>query len=358
MSDTPRHIAVNALVAAATTFALVMPGAVLAAIEVPPPPPVQIDETDYDDATKRVLELERMITDLKAEQTSIETRTAVTAERIAEQSKDLAEVKRRLKQAQDSFNDRAVGMYMFSGIDAFSLLLDSHSFSELMARATAMTSILEVDQDSLQAATVVAAQADFESGILDELRAEETELKALKDQRLAQVQTALSEQQLLITRLTPTSRRELDLTRVAQARTRRQWEDASVPLTARIRKVPGKVLPYTDRTYLVSEYHPRTFKTTGVTYNAVCSWYGPGFNGKQTASGQIYNQNDFTCASRNLPFGTWLALTKGSKRIVVVVNDRGPYVAGRDLDLSAAAARTLGFWGVETIGVEVVKSAE
>jgi rare lipoprotein A (peptidoglycan hydrolase) len=139
------------------------------------------------------------------------------------------------------------------------------------------------------------------------------------------------------------------------AHSRRLWEAASIPLTTRIRKVAAKVVPYTDRTYLVSEFHPRSFRSTGVTYNAVCSWYGPGFDGRKTGSGQTYNPNDFTCASRNLPFGTWLALSRGNKRIVVVVNDRGPYISGRDLDLSAAAARALGFWGVESVGVEVVK---
>jgi rare lipoprotein A len=113
------------------------------------------------------------------------------------------------------------------------------------------------------------------------------------------------------------------------------------------------VLPY-PYTYLVSAFHPRSFRTTGITYSAVCSWYGPGFNGKPTASGQVYNQDDFTCASRTLAFGTWLALSRDGKRIVVVVTDRGPYVSGRDLDLSKAAADALGFSGVESVQVEVV----
>jgi rare lipoprotein A len=62
-----------------------------------------------------------------------------------------------------------------------------------------------------------------------------------------------------------------------------------------------------------------------------------------------------TCASRTLPFGTWLALTRGGNRVIVVVTDRGPFIDGRDLDLSRRAARELGFSGVEPVHVEFVQ---
>jgi rare lipoprotein A len=117
------------------------------------------------------------------------------------------------------------------------------------------------------------------------------------------------------------------------------------------------VEPYSDRRYLVSAYMPRRYRTTGETFIAVCSWYGPGFNGRGTASGQVFNEDDYTCASRTLPFGTLLALSYGERRIIVYVNDRGPFVAGRDLDLSKAAAQALGFGGVEAVHAEVIVPA-
>ena len=55
------------------------------------------------------------------------------------------------------------------------------------------------------------------------------------------------------------------------------WRDSSVPVGTRIRQVSGKVSPY-PYTYLVSELHPRSFGTTGITYSAICSWYGLGFD--------------------------------------------------------------------------------
>ncbi len=89
------------------------------------------------------------------------------------------------------------------------------------------------------------------------------------------------------------------------------------------------------------------------------SWYGPGFHGQKTANGEVYDQNSFTAAHKSLKFGTLLKITnlKNSKSVVVRINDRGPYIHGRDLDLSKAAASELGMVrkGVARIKVEEIK---
>jgi rare lipoprotein A len=72
------------------------------------------------------------------------------------------------------------------------------------------------------------------------------------------------------------------------------------------------------------------------------SWYGPGFHGRQTASGQKFNQNAMTAAHKTLPFGTKLRVKYGKRSVVVVINDRGPFVGDRVLDLSKGAAQKLG----------------
>lgn len=88
------------------------------------------------------------------------------------------------------------------------------------------------------------------------------------------------------------------------------------------------------------------------------SWYGPGFHGKRTASGQVFNQHEMTTAHPSLPFGSKLKVTNQSngKSVIVVVNDRGPYAKGRILDVSKAAATELGFRnkGVTNICFEVL----
>lgn len=91
------------------------------------------------------------------------------------------------------------------------------------------------------------------------------------------------------------------------------------------------------------------------------SWYGPGFHGQKTANGEVYDQMSFTAAHKFLKFGTLLKITnlKNNKSVVVRINDRGPYIGGRDLDLSKAAALELGFVrkGVAKIKVEEIKIA-
>ncbi len=72
---------------------------------------------------------------------------------------------------------------------------------------------------------------------------------------------------------------------------------------------------------------------------AVVSYYGQRFHGRLTASGEVFNMNDMTCAHKTLKFGTKVEFTnpKNGKKIVVTVNDRGPYIKGRKFDLSKAA---------------------
>jgi rare lipoprotein A (peptidoglycan hydrolase) len=74
------------------------------------------------------------------------------------------------------------------------------------------------------------------------------------------------------------------------------------------------------------------------------SWYGPRFHGKKTANGEFYNQMAFTAAHKKLRFGTLLRITnpRNNKSVIVRINDRGPYIRGRELDLSKASASVLG----------------
>ncbi|HLM78083.1 MAG TPA: septal ring lytic transglycosylase RlpA family protein [Rubrobacteraceae bacterium] len=74
----------------------------------------------------------------------------------------------------------------------------------------------------------------------------------------------------------------------------------------------------------------------------VSSWYGPGFEGSETANGEVYTTGGYTAAHPSLPFGTEILITYGERQAVVRVNDRGPYAEDRGLDLSQAAAEEIG----------------
>jgi rare lipoprotein A len=88
------------------------------------------------------------------------------------------------------------------------------------------------------------------------------------------------------------------------------------------------------------------------------SWYGNSFNGKRTASGSIFNSKVLTAAHRSMDFGSKVKVTemRSGRSVVVEITDRGPYLPGRDIDLSYAAAQALGIVqaGVARVSVEVL----
>ena len=95
--------------------------------------------------------------------------------------------------------------------------------------------------------------------------------------------------------------------------------------------------------------------SSGHSFSGMASYYG-NESGSRTASGQRFNQNALTAAHRSLPFGTKLRVTHGGQSVVVTINDRGPFIRGRVLDLSTGAARAIGLTGagVGRVTAEVV----
>src|SRR5262249_48663064 len=89
------------------------------------------------------------------------------------------------------------------------------------------------------------------------------------------------------------------------------------------------------------------------------SWYGKAFHGRQTASGETYDMFQFTAASRDLPLGTLAKVTnlRNGHWVIVKVNDRGPYVGNRIMDVSYGAAQMLNFRakGIERVKIEVIE---
>ena len=104
-----------------------------------------------------------------------------------------------------------------------------------------------------------------------------------------------------------------------------------------------------------SQVRPPLSSDEPVTQTGIASWYGPGFHGKATASGAVYNQNDLTAAHQTLPLGTRIMVTnlENGRATELLINDRGPFVKGRIIDLSYAAAESLGMIGPGTIPVRL-----
>jgi rare lipoprotein A len=100
---------------------------------------------------------------------------------------------------------------------------------------------------------------------------------------------------------------------------------------------------------------PATPPVVGGSQEGIASWYGPGFHGRRTANGEVYDQYELTAAHQTLPLGTRVMVTSlaNGRSVEVRVNDRGPFVGGRVIDLSYAAARVLGMIGPGTMPVRV-----
>ena len=113
--------------------------------------------------------------------------------------------------------------------------------------------------------------------------------------------------------------------------------------------------------------HPKPYKVLGKWYQplphsegfrqrGMASWYGRDFHGKKTSNGEIYNMYAMTAAHKTLPLGTYVRVhnLENNRNVVVRINDRGPFVRGRVIDLSYSAAKDIGIVGPGTARVEVV----
>ena len=153
----------------------------------------------------------------------------------------------------------------------------------------------------------------------------------------------------------------LDSRTVLADTTENPAEDA-LQVTNRLRRLLGDAEPLTE---IQGRPEPEPApappaQTVAIVSSNVgsASWYGPGFHGRRSASGEIFNQNALTAAHRTLPFGTRILVTNlnNGRQVTVRVNDRGPYSGGRIIDLSAAAAAEIGLVnsGVGTVQLDIL----
>jgi rare lipoprotein A len=100
----------------------------------------------------------------------------------------------------------------------------------------------------------------------------------------------------------------------------------------------------------------------GETQTGIASWYGVPYNGRRSADGEIYDMEKLTAAHRSLPFDTWVEVTNlvNNKRVDVRITDRGPFVDGRIIDLSLAAARAIDLVtaGIVRVRIKVIKKPD
>ncbi|PWR22294.1 septal ring lytic transglycosylase RlpA family protein [Zavarzinia compransoris] len=113
--------------------------------------------------------------------------------------------------------------------------------------------------------------------------------------------------------------------------------------------------PISDREKIAGSQSERVVRE----FAGNASWYGPGFHGRRTANGERFDQHELTAAHKTLPFDTRVRVTAiaTGRSVIVTINDRGPYIRGRVIDLSAAAATAIGLRdrGVGKVKIEVLE---
>jgi rare lipoprotein A len=135
-------------------------------------------------------------------------------------------------------------------------------------------------------------------------------------------------------------------------------EETALALTpgqrARARRALEREGPIVELLERSGSGYPEGYVPTGIVLQGEASWYGPGFVGNPTASGAPYDPERLTCAHKTLPLGTVVRVSRPGRAVSCLVNDRGPYVDGRIIDMSRAGARALGYSGVARVTVEVL----
>jgi len=128
------------------------------------------------------------------------------------------------------------------------------------------------------------------------------------------------------------------------------------PSTTKPRSSPGKTTPATQRPYKIAGVHYSPIASAhGFVQTGIASWYGKKFHGRKTSNGETYNMYDMTAAHKTLPMNTWVSVhnLENNRKIVVRINDRGPFVRGRIIDLSYTGASRIGIADTGTTKVRI-----
>lgn len=274
---------------------------------------------------------------------TVATRLARDTEQLAEARTDLAETRVELRSVQTQHKRlraqielRLVAIYKYGG--AF----------ESLSTVAAGNSVGEVSQ-SIDALDIVAQHEAKELDRWNRL--------GRRASRLAQRRTTLTSTVHAKERAVETARKQLEAAqhaaRSARASAERMATMEDSPL------LPKVGHPETNSVLAADGSGPDAGATNvdsqpiGFVESGVASMYSTSFTGEKTANGERYDPNAFTAAHPTLPFGTWVTVSGPNGSVAVRINDRGPFVGGRIIDLSTAAAQAIGLPGIGSVTLRV-----
>jgi rare lipoprotein A (peptidoglycan hydrolase)/cell division protein FtsB len=281
--------------------------------------------------------LEHRLESLRARNAELDERIARLSQRIAVLEGAIHAEEAALETAHSAFVERAVEAYKAGPTSELALLLSARDIGGLLDAAEGLSNAADDDLRALRDLVRAVEALERTQGELDGRKQDLLEAEAENEIVAAEMTATLSSRRTALARLNEEVAR-------LEARARARAARAAQPDAAL-----AELLEPAGPAAAV----PNGYVGTGITFEGIASWYGPGFEGNPTATGDIFDPDLYTAASRDLPFGTLLFVQHEGAGVVVVINDRGPYIEERILDLSRAAADAIGL-GLGWVTAEIL----
>ena len=336
--------------------------------------PVSSSKTKVKDAEAQVQALAGRLSVLLQEYEDSNQAAQAASGDLAVARMRLAKARANAAAAKTSLNSRAREAYMRGLWGEAKIVTGSQTVAQMLSYAKFLGASMSKDAAAYAHYSEAAAQMEAQANAIDaskqHLAAAADGLEASKreiEAALATQQLVLSQAQAELTRLQAERQRQINLAKAEMEALRRRALGSpglTSPAVLAMRSARQKVLDEKLAALLAwyapgfgnEPFMPTQLSPTGIVTIGKSSWYGGQFDGQRASSGATYHMEQLTAASLVLPFGTLLKVTLGSKSVVVVITDRGPYVVNRVLDLSAGAAQAIGLTsrGVAEVRMEIV----
>ncbi|MDO8736451.1 MAG: septal ring lytic transglycosylase RlpA family protein [Thermoleophilia bacterium] len=311
-------------------------------------------ENSSQDIADRIASDRKNLENARLELAQIDGKLANAEVYLNQRRVELADATARLNNAEDRYNQtlltyegRISAIYKLGESNFYDVALSSEDFADSLARLSYLGKVSENDERLVRRvkgeADAVREARERVDGLKQDQAFDTNALKSRKlelENQLATGKTAMDRQMVELNQARNREDQE-ELRRVAE-------ESASIDAGSIYNGVMGPSV-------VVSNDPPPGLNATGIALSGMASWYGPGFQGNTTANGEIYNMYGFTAAHKSLPFNTWLKVTHNGRSVFVRINDRGPYVGGRILDLSYSSAQAIGITGVGFVSAEIYR---
>lgn len=279
--------------------------------------------------------MERAIASLEARLAQVEQDAVSKARRLAEVEKRILEcymeidaAEAEIEEARSVLTRQLRSLYMTGRQDPVISLINSRSITDFLMWYECVVRAISMESRDFDYLREKRANLQRVQEELQAFKKEQARLSETPDTAAMEAQIALLRDELAL---------------ISASLIAMQLPTTHTPEPLKFN--PGRVYSRPDE---------NAFNRTGQIFSGYSSWYGASSHGKSTASGETFDQFGFTCAHGTLPFGTHLRVTFLGRSVIVKVNDRGPSVKGRILDLSRGAAEAIGLTGVQWVDCEIV----